>query len=806
MTTINGSGRADVLRGTNGNDWIYGGAGDDRLDGLAGGDWLFGGDGRDTLNGGAGSDYVDGGLGDDTLVYSVTENKGAYDIYNGWFGNDTLRLVLTKAEWARADVKADVARFLAYLPEYNESLGWIDDPVFSFKSFGLSVVGVNKLEVVVDGKVVNVADAPVVTAADTLALGEDEAGATVDVLANDWAADGVKSVSIAQPANGRVEMVSTDFAGDKPSAVIRFVPGDAYQSLAAGETATEVFTYTVTDKDGDTRTETVTVTVTGANDGPVVTSFEDGVVSEDDMTELDFVDGELAIIAGVDGVIEFTDVDGRGGASVSVADSSANYVGSFTAKINDAGQVVWSFRADGRALDYLQEGEQLVQTYQVVIDDGQGGTATQAITVRVDGANDAPVVTAYEDGFVGEDETHGFDFNYETGVLTEWTDMTGSIEFADADAREGDTLTVTVADAPEGYLGRFTAELAEDGRVVWNFRVDNALLQSLGENEELVQTYDVTLDDGRGGQVTQAITVTVDGANDEIEREETDSANLVDNGNVRSGITRLYFSDLDLTDVHSATIAWRDQDNVGEVTASVVQIGEDGRGYVEVAFSFPIDEVEALPSDQLEQRYRVVISDGNGDTLGINRVVTLDRRVEWSIGGAGDDGIGTTSEVGNVLIGNGGRDQLFGDLTDDQLFGDFGPDLPAGEPDRLEEDNEGFGYPNYDEVFDDRLEGGGGADLLVGGAGADIFAFSFFDNDYDNDGVRDFTVAEGDVIRDFSAEEGDVLVFNHLGDGATFTRIDETHYEIANADRSIVEMITFENGADIPASSVFFYY
>ena len=40
-----------------------------------------------------------------------------------------------------------------------------------------------------------------------------------------------------------------------------------FNDLAAGETATDSFTYTVDDGNGGTDTATVTVTINGANDG-----------------------------------------------------------------------------------------------------------------------------------------------------------------------------------------------------------------------------------------------------------------------------------------------------------------------------------------------------------------------------------------------------------------------------------------------------------------------------------------------------------------------------------------------------------
>ena len=57
----------DVLFGLGGNDHLYGGSGDDVLFGGSGNDHLYGGSGNDILFGGSGDDYLDGGEGRDIL-------------------------------------------------------------------------------------------------------------------------------------------------------------------------------------------------------------------------------------------------------------------------------------------------------------------------------------------------------------------------------------------------------------------------------------------------------------------------------------------------------------------------------------------------------------------------------------------------------------------------------------------------------------------------------------------------------------------------------------------------------------------
>ncbi|MBK9940225.1 MAG: Ig-like domain repeat protein [Kouleothrix sp.] len=90
---ICGLGGNDILRGNNGDDYIDGGGGNDKADGGNGNDTLIGGegddrltgnDGNDTLNGGIGKDRLEGGYGNDTLTGGANADK-----FSGGPGTDT---------------------------------------------------------------------------------------------------------------------------------------------------------------------------------------------------------------------------------------------------------------------------------------------------------------------------------------------------------------------------------------------------------------------------------------------------------------------------------------------------------------------------------------------------------------------------------------------------------------------------------------------------------------------------------------------------------------------------------------------
>jgi len=222
--------------------------------------------------------------------------------------------------------------------------------------------------------------------------------------------------------------------------------------------------------------------------------------------------------------------------------------------------------------------------------------------------------------------------------------------------------------------------------------------------------------------------------------------------------------------------------------------------------------------------------------------------IEGLVGSAFDDTLRGDDNV-NDIHGGAGADALHGRGHDDYLGGGEGHDhLYGGAGADILDGGAGFDYARYDDaaagvaadlvgtfgtggealgdVFvsiegmvgsafadtlrgdnaandmhgqggDDTLEGRGGADVLSGGAGADTFVFQAGQT-------------HGDTILDFDgagAGVGDAIVFNGYGtaaQGASFTQLDATHWQIASADGLIVEVIVVVNGASIDASDYIF--
>ncbi|WP_175130060.1 VCBS domain-containing protein, partial [Achromobacter piechaudii] len=143
----------------------------------------------------------------------------------------------------------------------------------------------------------------------------------------------------------------------------------------------------------------------------------------------------------------------------------------------------------------LAAGQKVTDTITVTVDDGNGGTAQQVITVTVNGANDAPTISGSTTGAVTEDGTQVI-----SGELTK------------SDVDTNDTHTWSVNNDGKGTYGQFSV----DANGKWTYTLDNANanVQALAAGQKVTDTITVTVDDGNGGTAQQVITVTVNGTND----------------------------------------------------------------------------------------------------------------------------------------------------------------------------------------------------------------------------------------------------------------------------------------------------
>ncbi len=302
------------------------------------------------------------------------------------------------------------------------------------------------------------------------------------------------------------------------------------QALNFGDTLIDTFTATTIDG----TSQVVTITIEGSNDAPVITA----AVDSGEVTE-----GELPVMT-ANGTIDFGDVDLSDAHVTSVTPAAGGYLGTLVANVtNDStgdgvGQVTWLFAADNVLRQSIASGEVLVQTYTVEIDDGHGGTATQLVTITINGTNDAAIITGDTTGTVVE---AGGVSNGTPGDPT----ATGNLGATDVDDPDN---TFTVVDTPtpsaNGY-GSFVINI----NGVWTYTLDNTnpAVQVLNASDTLTDNFTVTTIDG----TAQVVTITIEGNNDDAIITGTAAGDVIEAGGVANGAvgTPTATGDLDAADV-----------------------------------------------------------------------------------------------------------------------------------------------------------------------------------------------------------------------------------------------------------------
>jgi VCBS repeat-containing protein len=256
----------------------------------------------------------------------------------------------------------------------------------------------------VTGGQINVAP---VANADNVVTNEDAGQTTIsvaDLLANDTDADAGDTLSLAGfdavTANGNA--VAQDANGNL---VLNLV--NDYQSLAAGQTVADSFSYSITDSAGLTSTSTVDVTITGTNDAPVVATVIAPQFADEDAIF------SYTLPAGA-----FTDIDQ--GDTLSYRATLADGMALPTWLVFDATTLTFSGTpANGEVGSYA---------VTVTATDAGGLAASVSFNIDVANVNDAPVVSmALTDQSTLEDAP--FSFTIPAGT------------FDDVDFIHGDTLT-----------------------------------------------------------------------------------------------------------------------------------------------------------------------------------------------------------------------------------------------------------------------------------------------------------------------------------------------------------------------------
>ena len=258
--------------------------------------------------------------------------------------------------------------------------------------------------------------------------------------------------------------------------------------LAQDVVGTDTFTYTIVDTQGAIATATMSFSVVGINDAAIIALSSYGAV-----TEASGIANALLGTPAITGTATSTDIDGPANVFRAASGASASGYGSFTV---DAGGR-WTFTLDNAnaAVQALNVGGTLTDTFVIRSDDGTEKT----VSVTINGANDAAVIAGDATGRLVE---AGGVANASAGTPT----VAGTLTVQDVD-NPGSGFTAASGVGQNGY-GTYAIDAA--GR--WTFTLDNAnaAVQALNIGQTLADTFTVRATDG----TEKTVTVTIDGAND----------------------------------------------------------------------------------------------------------------------------------------------------------------------------------------------------------------------------------------------------------------------------------------------------
>nr|WP_283805270.1 VCBS domain-containing protein [Bradyrhizobium japonicum] len=423
------------------------------------------------------------------------------------------------------------------------------------------------------------------------------------------------------------------------------------QSLAQGQSITQVYTVTFTDDHGAQVSQDVTVTINGANDAPtIISSAADaaGAVTEDSATlsiggtleiqDLDLIDTHTAeaIFKSATSNAQLPGFDGSTPLGTFTIDGD---VAEFNTDTDNGASLGWHFSLDNSnaVLQSLAQGQTITQVYTVTFTDNHGAQVSQDVTVTITGTNDAPTLADLHIGSLAD-----------TAAADTFSDLTGTLVGNDVDTGETATLSYAVLNADHhavttvaGLYGSLTVNPDGSYSYVPNATAINALSDGAYTDTFTVQTKDT-----HGATGTATLTVDVTGTNDE------NDAPVIDVNQISVS------QEGDQVFVHGITVT--DADAVDGETFTLSAIADSGT-YVDPAsasdtFGGIASALQGLTYTDPGQNapattdtVTVTVTDGHGASDTVNLIFNL-------------------SEQGPVdLASTTGKDVLFGSGYQDQF-------------------------------------------------------------------------------------------------------------------------------------------
>src|SRR6185295_13637793 len=191
-------------------------------------------------------------------------------------------------------------------------------------------------------------------------------------------------------------------------------------------------------------------------------------------TDVDLSDTAASSIAGT--VVTPTLANGY----VLTAGEQAALTAAFTidvathSSVDGSGTVGWHYNVADSALDFLGATDQVVLTFTVRVDDHNGGTAQQDVTITVHGTEDVPEITSStQAALVTEDVDHSALENAETHTRS------GVVTFTDVDLSDTATSSITGTVVTPTLANGYVLTAGEQAALTAAFTIDAATHSSV---------------------------------------------------------------------------------------------------------------------------------------------------------------------------------------------------------------------------------------------------------------------------------------------------------------------------------------
>ena len=325
----------------------------------------------------------------------------------------------------------------------------------------------------------------------------------------------------------------------------------------------------------ETATKFLQVRVANTDDPSVVDGEYTGSVTEGDI-------GDAVVSA--TGSLSIVDVDADDTpsfADVSLAAGDNEY-GTFSLSGG-----TWTYELDQSAVQDLDPGDEVKDTYTFVATD----ETAQKITVTITGTADDPTLTVDASGSVTEGD-----------IGDAVVSATGSLSIADVDENDTPSFEDVSSAAGDNEYGTFSLSGG-----TWTYVLDQSAVQDLGADNEVTDTYTFAATDG----TEQEITVTITGTNDLPTITTSETSYSVSNNIAGGAVGEFAATDL--------------EDSASEIVFSLAEnVGDNSNFEFDGSLLKFKDSVTTSYSDKSEYNVTITATDraGGTDTLGLTVNVT----------------------------------------------------------------------------------------------------------------------------------------------------------------------------------------